>query len=269
MRLPIPINTNMSVLALISSTPNPGAELRKLRKAIEENEFLKNQNTIINVSPASTGSSLSSSASSNSSSHTSIMSVVDSAISSDGEDEFEDLSEFMDPLKSSSGSFFVHKVDVVLAPPGQSRKYESLAALIRPSDSEFMPTFFTQRTELCINRRKQQVEVVEATDLKNFYKLVWAFVMDEKKHVLLARISRGEITPWQFVKHYGKEAHFDETLRQLTDWSQFERIFPEWAFPSCAEMGHELGGDRWYSIVSPTYGRGRIYPEITLKNLRL
>lgn len=267
MRLPIPINTNMSVLALLSSTPNPGAELRKLRKTIEENEFLKNQNLIKNVSPASTDSSLSSSASSNTSSNTSIMSVVDGT--SDGEDEFEDLSEFMDPLKSSSGSFFVHKVDIGLTPPGQSRKYESLAALIKPCDSEFMPTFVTQRTELCINRRRQQVEVVEVTDLRNFYKLVWDFIMDEKKHILLARISREEITPWQFVKHYGKETHFDETLRQLTDWSLFERIFPEWPFPSCAEMGPELGGDRWYSIVSPTYGRGRIYPEITMKNLRL
>ncbi|KAF5101675.1 hypothetical protein D0Z00_000749 [Geotrichum galactomycetum] len=195
------------------------------------------------------------------------MSVVDSPSFSDGEDEFEDLSEFMDPLKSSSGSFFVHKVDVALAPPGQVRKYESLAALIKPSDQELFS--FTRRSELCINRRRQQVEVVDLTDLKNFYKLVWAFVMDEKRHMVSGRVNRGEITPWQFVKHYGKEAHFDESLRQLADWSQFERIFPEWPFPSCPEMGVDLGGERWYSIVSPTYGHGRIYPEISVKKTSL
>lgn len=254
----------MSTIMSISSTPNPGAELRKLRKSIEQNDFIKCHNTTIHASPTLIGSSLSSSASS---SNTSIMSAVDSASFSDGEDEFEDLSEFMDPLKSSSGSFFVHKVDVALAPPGQLRKYESLAALIKLSDEDLFS--HTRRSELCINRRRRQVEVVDLTDIRNFYKLVWDFVMDEKKHMMLARVNRGEITPWQFVKHYGKETHFDESLRQLTDWSQFERIFPEWPFPSCMDMGGELGGDRWYSIVSPTYGRGRIYPEISVKKMSL
>jgi hypothetical protein len=191
------------------------------------------------------------------------MSAADGTSSSDGDDEFEDLSEFMDPLKSNSGSFYVHKVDVALAPPGQWRKYESLAAFIKPADKDLFS--LTRRSELCINRRRQQVEVVDLTDLRNFYKLVWAFVMDEKKHVVLARVNRDEIMPWQFVKHYGKEVNFDESLRQLSDWSQFERIFPEWPFPSCANMDEELEGDRWYSIVSPTYGYGRIYPEISVK----
>lgn len=193
-----------------------------------------------------------------SSSSCSLNSLCNSLSSVESDEYYGDLSEFFDPLKANRGCFEVFKVDLaIVKATGEKNQYSSLAEFLRPAG---LAGTAGSVVNLCVNPNGTTI-CVEKTVVERFHKLVWDFVNYPNIDTLLSRIREHKITPYKLVQMFGRQTSFKPELKTVT-WAQFERVFPDWSYPSFDTGSLTSSTATWYYATHPNYGHGRVYPRM-------
>lgn len=193
-----------------------------------------------------------------SSSSCSLNSLCNSLSSVESDDDYGDLSEFFDPLKANRGCFEVFRVDLaIVKATGEKHQYSSLADFLRPAG---LTGAAGSVVNLCINSDGTTI-CVEKTVVERFHRLVWDFVNYPDVDTLLSRIREHKITPYKLVQMFGRHTSFRPELK-LASWAQFERVFPDWSYPSFDTGSLTSSTATWYYATHPDYGHGRVYPRM-------
>ena len=183
----------------------------------------------------------------------SLLSMGHSIKSESSEEEHEDLSQFVDPLRCNHGSFLIYKLDFLLNHEHKPM-FVSIVEFLRRNDSGTPSRTF----ELCVTPSGKIINV-EQSVIDGFYRMVWAFVNDPQARVCLEKIHKNEITPYQLASRYGQQLCFRNGLKNAT-WRHFERVLPDWPFPMIEESRIV---QKWFYTIPSTYGQGKAYSKLS------